>query len=130
MLCPTDSAKGILKRQHVMSQALSQFASKDLGVPKGEIKKKKKHTRRKQRNYAQSFSILQGALPPATSPTRWTTCNAALLNLFFSPRAAKLLVITRPRHFQARRGYRGHRIAFINTCYKAAQQFPKQAESF
>lgn len=24
-----------------MSQALSQFASKDLGVPKGEIKKKK-----------------------------------------------------------------------------------------
>lgn len=56
----------------------------------------------------------------------WTTCNTALSNLFFSPRAAELLLITRPRHFQARN--HGHQISFVNTHCRAAWQFPKQAE--
>lgn len=69
MLGPTDSAKGIFKRQHVMSQAWSQFASKDLGVPKGKIKKKNNMYVENKEIMHEAFYVLQGALPPATNCT-------------------------------------------------------------
>lgn len=93
-----------------MSQAWSQFASKDLGVPKGKIKKEKKETTcRKQRNAGTKLCYFPGGFAPSKELYPMAHCNAGLLNLFFSPRAGELPVITRARRFQARRGYRGHR---------------------
>lgn len=44
-----------------MSQAWSQFASKDLGVPKGKINKEEKETTwRKQRNAGTKLSCFSG----------------------------------------------------------------------
>lgn len=49
-----------------MSQAWSQFASKDLGVPKGKIKKEKKETTcRKQRNSGTKLCYFSGCFAPS-----------------------------------------------------------------
>lgn len=130
MLCPTDSAKGILKRQHVMSQAWSQFASKNLGVPKGEIKKKKKKTHtQKTKKLCTKLLYFAGCFASSNKPFMMDHVQHCALKSVLQPRGCRAARYHTTQAFPGQEGLSWPSISFINTHCRAAQQFPKQAES-